>query len=381
MARSRRPQQSSVPQEPRAPRAKGRGGGGDRPPAKAADRPGPERDGGHAGGRERRGGRPQGEDHPATPAKRLELELPGGARPRLVAPVILAVSPGRDYELLDSGDGEKLERYGDLRVRRPENQAIWPRRLGTPEWENADALFTGDVEEEGLGRWQFPREPLGETWPLAHDGMSYLGRFTSFRHVGVFPEQAAHWAFVEDRIMARAKTGDAPRVLNLFGYTGLASLLAARAGAEVTHVDASKKAIGWARENQEIAGLLERPIRWICEDAVRYVEREVKRGSRYDVVLLDPPKFGRGPKGETWQLFEDLPYLVALTRALLSDTPDCVVLTAYSIRASFYSLGAVMGEAFRGLGGAIEAGELVIGEAGEEPRLLSTSLFCRWIAE
>ena len=323
----------------------------------------------------------QSATEPAPPAKRLDLPAPSGPRPGFVAPVILKVSPGKDYELLDSGDGEKLERYGPLSIRRPENQAIWPKRLGDGDWESADAAFSGDVEEEGLGRWQFPGAPLGETWPLSHDGLAYLGRFTSFRHVGVFPEQAAHWAFVEARIRSRAKAGPAPRLLNLFGYTGLASLLAARAGAEVTHVDASKKAIGWARENQAIAGLDDKPIRWICEDAVRYVEREVKRGSRYDMILLDPPKFGRGPKGETWQLFDDLPYLVALTRALLSENPDCVILTAYSIRSSFYSLGALMGEAFRGVGGKIEAGELVIGEAGAEPRLLSTSLFCRWIAD
>ncbi|WP_407936874.1 class I SAM-dependent methyltransferase [Jiella pelagia] len=308
------------------------------------------------------------------------LDPARGPRPELFAPTVLTVLPGRDYELVDSGEGEKLERYGPYRIRRPENQAVWPRRLGAKDWEHVDAAFSGDVEEEGLGRWQFPGEPLGETWPLSHDGLSYLGRFTSFRHVGVFPEQAAHWSFVEERIARRVREGGTPRLLNLFGYTGLASLLAARAGAEVTHVDASKKAIGWARENQEMAGLEDKPIRWICEDAVRYVEREVKRGSRYDMILLDPPKFGRGPKGETWQLFEDLPYLVALTRALVSERPDCVILTAYSIRSSFYSLGALMGEAFRGLSGRIEAGELVISEAGEEARLLSTSLFCRWIA-
>ncbi|MBP0616314.1 class I SAM-dependent methyltransferase [Jiella mangrovi] len=361
MARSRRSQQSSVSNEARRPPAKGRGGADDKPPRERPAR--------------------QSAAEPAVPAKRLDLAPAVGERPGLEAPVVLTVLPGKDYELVDSGDGEKLERYGDLRIRRPENQAIWPRRLGTKDWEGASAVFSGDVEEEGLGRWQFPGEPLGETWPMAHDGLSYLGRFTSFRHVGVFPEQAAHWAFVEDRIARRIRAGSTPRLLNLFGYTGLASLIAARAGAEVTHIDASKKAIGWARENQEMAGLLDKPIRWICEDAVRYVEREVKRGKSYDIILLDPPKFGRGPKGETWQLFDDLPYLVSLTRALLSQKPDCIVLTAYSIRSSFYSLGALMGEAFRGLSGKIEAGELVIGEAGDEPRLLSTSLFCRWIAD
>ncbi|MCB8839605.1 class I SAM-dependent methyltransferase [Aurantimonas sp. VKM B-3413] len=315
---------------------------------------------------------------PAAAAQRLDLPKREGARPPLDAPRVLTVRESEDYALIDSGAGEKLERYGPLRVRRPENQAIWSPRLGASDWNRADAVFTGDTDEEGTGRWRFPIEPLGETWPLSHEGLSYLGRFTSFRHVGVFPEQSAHWSFACEAI---ARAGRPVRLLNLFGYTGLASLLAARAGAEVTHVDASKKAIAWARENQEAAGLTDRPIRWICEDAVRYAEREVKRGSRYDAILLDPPKFGRGPKGEVWQLFDDLPYLVGLARELLSDRPLFVILTAYSIRASFYALSALMGEAFRGLGGRIEAGELIIEEQGEEPRLLSTSLFSRWIAD
>ncbi|BDA87053.1 SAM-dependent methyltransferase [Aureimonas sp. SA4125] len=299
-----------------------------------------------------------------------------GARPAERLPVILTVEPDADYALLDSGAGEKLERYGPLTVRRPENQAIWSKRLPDAAWEAADAIFTGDTDEEGLGRWRFPKVPLGETWPLQHRGLSYLGRFTSYRHTGVFPEQAGHWAFVTDAISAAKRP---VRVLNLFGYTGLASLLAARAGAEVTHVDASKKAILWARENQELAGLNEAPIRWICEDAVRYAEREVKRGSRYDIVLLDPPRFGRGPKGEVWQLLDDLPYLLDLCRDLLSERPLALILTAYSIRSSFYSLQALMTETLRGRGGTVESGELVIREAGAEARCLSTSLFSRWI--
>ncbi|WP_062208670.1 class I SAM-dependent methyltransferase [Aureimonas sp. AU12] len=305
---------------------------------------------------------------------------PAGARPEFRAPVVLTVEPTADYALLDSGDGEKLERYGPLTIRRPENQAIWPRRTGI-DWEGADAVFTGDTDEEGTGRWRFSSEAIGETWPMRQDALPYLGRFTSFRHVGVFPEQTVHWRFMTDAIEAALDTGSKPvRVLNLFGYTGLASLLAARAGAEVTHVDASKRAIAWARENAEIAGLSQKPIRWICEDAVRYAEREAKRGSHYDIILLDPPKFGRGPKGEVWQIFEDLPYLLALMRQLLSERPLALVLTAYSIRSSFYSLAALMGEQCRGLGGRIESGELVIREAGEDARLLSTSLFSRWVS-
>ena len=299
-----------------------------------------------------------------------------GPRPAERLPVILTVEPDGDYALLDSGAGEKLERYGPITVRRPENQAIWQRRLPDADWDAADAVFTGDTDEEGMGRWRFPKTPLGETWPLEHKGLSYLGRFTSFRHTGVFPEQAGHWAYVTDAIAAAKRP---VRVLNLFGYTGLASLLAARAGAEVTHVDASKKAILWARENQELAGLTDKPIRWICEDAVRYAEREVKRGSRYDIVLLDPPRFGRGPKGEVWQLLDDLPYLLDLCRSLMSDRPLALILTAYSIRSSFYSLQALMTETLRGMGGTVESGELIIREAGDEARCLSTSLFSRRI--
>ncbi len=174
-------------------------------------------------------------------ASRPPLEWPAGERPTTRAPLILTVEPGADYALLDSGDEEKLERYGPLVIRRPENQAIWPRRLPEKVWARADAAFTGDTDEEGTGRWRFGLEALGETWPMRQDGLDYLGRFTSFRHVGVFPEQAAHWRFMTDAIEA---AGRPVRVLNLFGYTGLASLLAARAGAEVTHVDASRRAIG-----------------------------------------------------------------------------------------------------------------------------------------
>ena len=216
------------------------------------------------------------------------------------------------------------------------------------EWDSADAVFTGDTDEEGMGRWRFPKAPLGETWPMKHDGIDYLGRFTSFRHVGVFPEQASHWDHMAELIR---KAGRPVKVLNLFGYTGLASLVAARAGAEVTHVDASKKAIGWARENQQIARLGDKPIRWICEDAMKFAEREERRGSFYDIILFDPPAYGRGPKGEVWQLFEDLPAMTDICRSILTPKPLAVVLTAYSIRASFFAIHALMRDTFAGMGG------------------------------
>lgn len=331
-------------------------------PRRGADRPAPAPGGRKPG--------PAQASPSRAPARRK------GALPAEVLPLILEVAPGDDYALLDSGAGRKLERYGPYVIERPEGQAIWQPALPASEWAKADAVFTGDTDEEGMGRWRFPREPLGETWPMAHDGIAYLGRFTSFRHVGVFPEQASHWRHMEGLI----RGADRPvRVLNLFGYTGLASLVAARAGAEVTHVDASRKAIGWARENQEMAGLSDRPIRWICEDAMKFVEREERRGSRYDIVLLDPPAYGRGPKGEVWQLFDNLPVMVDLCREILTARPLAMVLTAYSIRASFFAMHALVRDTFAGMGGRVESGELVIREASAR-RALSTSLFSRWVS-
>ena len=332
--------------------------------------------------RDRRGDNRSEPSRPATALKTRDagprpLARREGALPGENLPLILEVEPNEDYALLDSGGGEKLEQYGPYRIVRPEGQAIWQKALPDREWQRTDAVFTGNTDEEGMGRWRFPKAPLGETWPMRHDGIDYLGRFTSFRHVGVFPEQASHWDHMEALIRA---AGRPVKVLNLFGYTGLASLVAARAGAEVTHVDASRKAIGWARENQETARLGDKPIRWICEDAMKFAEREERRGSRYDIVLLDPPAYGRGPKGEVWQLFDDLPALVDICRSILTPKPLAVVLTAYSIRASFFAIHALMRDGFAGMGGRVESGELVIREKSAG-RALSTSLFSRWVAE
>jgi 23S rRNA (cytosine1962-C5)-methyltransferase len=278
-----------------------------------------------------------------------------------------------DYALLDSGDGRKLERYGRYRIVRPEEQALWSPRLKPADWEAADAVFVGIGEDEADGRWRYPR-PLGETWPLAWEGIRFLGRFTSFRHVGVFPEQETHWTWIKAAVEG---AGRPVKVLNLFAYTGIASLVAAAAGAEVTHIDASRKAIGWARENQRVAGLERLAIRWICEDAPRFVERELRRGNRYDGIILDPPKFGRGPKGEVWELFPALPAMMRACRALLSDDALFLILTAYSIRASFLSIDELAAECLADAGGLLESGELVLREEGGG-RALSTSLFSRW---
>ena len=240
-------------------------------------------------------------------------------------PGVMRTTAWADYALLDSGNGRKLERYGQYSVVRPEPQCLWTPKLPAEIWEQADAVFD-PTDEEDAGRWRFKTQPK-DTWPMAWREVRYKGRFTAFRHLAFFPEQAANWAWLDQRV--RAFNGQ-PKVLNLFGYTGVASLVCAAAGAAVTHVDASKKAIGWARENSTISGLDDRPIRWICEDARRYVQREARRGNRYDGIILDPPKYGRGPDGELWKLFENLPELAGLCAELLSSSASFLLLNAYA---------------------------------------------------
>jgi len=288
------------------------------------------------------------------------------------APGVMRTLGWSDYALLDSGHGRKLERYGPYSVVRPEPQCLWTPRLPAEVWDNADAVFD-PTDEEDAGRWRF-RDKAAETWPLAWKDVRFNGRFTAFRHLAFFPEQAANWAWLDERVRA---AGAAPKVLNLFGYTGVASLVCAAAGAAVTHVDASKKAIGWARENAALSGLQDRPIRWICEDARRYVQREARRGSRYDGIILDPPKYGRGPTGEVWRLFEDLPELAALCAELLSESASFLILNAYAARISGAALSGLLAERLQDRGGRIDWGELaLVEEAGD--RQIGLSFYARW---
>jgi 23S rRNA (cytosine1962-C5)-methyltransferase len=201
-----------------------------------------------------------------------------------------------------------------------------------------------------------------------------FGRFTAFRHLGFFPEQAANWAWLDEALRAGAPGA---RVLNLFGYTGVASLVCAAAGAQVTHVDASKRAIGWARENAELAGLADRPIRWLCEDARRWVQREARRGSRYQGIILDPPKYGRGPAGEVWRLYEDLPELARLCAELLAPDASFLIANVYAERISGLALAWLLREALAGRGGRIDWGELALAESAGE-RAIGLSFFARW---
>lgn len=294
---------------------------------------------------------------------------------QLRLPEVLVADGWPDYRLLDSGHGRRLEQVGRIRVIRPEPQAMWSPLLDEAEWDRADASFgPNEKSEEEAGNWRYRRE-LPESWAVSYDGLRFFGRFTPFRHLGFFPEQSTQWNWVA----ARAAASPQPlRILNLFGYTGVISLAAARAGAKVTHVDASKKAIGYARENQELAGLNDAPIRWIVEDARKFLAREVRRGAKYEGVILDPPKFGRGPKGEVWKVFEHLPALLADCRAVLSEQASFVILTAYAARLSPLSLQALMAESMPPEG-QIACGELALREASGG-RLVATALHARWSA-
>jgi 23S rRNA (cytosine1962-C5)-methyltransferase len=259
-------------------------------------------------------------------------------------------------------------------VVRPEPQCLWRPALDEAAWLSADAVFD-PADEEDAGHWRLAR-PTPATWPLAWRGVSFSARLTAFRHLGFFPEQAANWDWLDARLRA---SGKPLKILNLFGYTGVASLVCAAAGAAVTHLDASKKSVGFARENAALSGLAEAPVRWLCEDARKYVQREVRRGSRYDGIILDPPKYGRGPGGEVWRLHEDLPELMAGCAALLSGDASFLLLNAYSERISGLALAGLAADALAGRGGVIDWGELALmEEAGV--RGVGLSFFARWSA-
>lgn len=288
----------------------------------------------------------------------------------------------KDYELLDSGDGLKLERFGKYVFVRPESQAMWKRALKEADWRNVDAVFVPTGEESG-GHWDFKKK-VEEQWtlhyPLSLDRkkLSFKVMTTPGRHLGVFPEVAAHWDWFSELIYHRVheEQGEV-NVLNLFGYTGLASLAAAAAGAKVTHVDASKKSVGWARENQALSNLTEAPIRWIVDDALKFVQREARRGVKYDGIILDPPKFGRGPKGEVWEVYKSLPDLLNACRECLSANPLFVVTTIYAVRASAIHVAQAMDDMMKEFVGKIDSGELVTREKSAG-RLLSQAVFARW---
>lgn len=290
----------------------------------------------------------------------------------LVRDPVLMVGEGWEggYRLLDSGHGRKLEQFGPHAFIRPEPQAMWsPRQNG---WDAAGEFIPGS-DEDGGGRWQLAADLPEQGWPVSWNEVSFTAQPTPFRHLQFFPDMAPVWDWMRAQLdgMTEAET------MNLFGYTGVGSLALSRHG-RVTHVDASKKSVAQARENAALSGMEDRPIRWLVDDAAKFAAREVRRGNRYDGIILDPPKFGRGPKNETWRLEENLPALLADCRQLLDADSKFLFLTVYAVRMSSLALAGLVDELFSDMPGTIEHGDLAVHEVGEDSRLLPTAIFARW---
>jgi len=285
--------------------------------------------------------------------------------------VTLISEPRSDYTLIDSGNGRKYESYGDRHFIRPEPQAMWAPAL--EEWP-ADAEFFPGSDDDGGGRWYNNKPVPMDGWPLSwNDEVHFTASCTPFRHLGFFPDMDPVWRWMRGQLAGVAD----PVAMNLFGYTGVGTLALSAAGAQMVHVDASKKSVGQARANAEMSGMSDRPIRWIVDDAAKFVAREVRREKRYDGILLDPPKYGRGPEGEVWRLEEDLPELIANCRQLLDVNSKFLFLTVYAVRMSALALGGLLESHFADLGGKVEFGELAVREQGRG-MLLPTAIFARW---
>ena len=278
----------------------------------------------------------------------------------------IVAEPWADWGLIDCGSGQKLERYGPYQVVRPEPQAMWsPAR---DDWD-PDATFVPGSDEEGGGRWVQHRA-VPRQWELSRGAVRFNASLTPFRHLGFFPDMAPQWDWMRERAADAA-------VLNLFGYTGVGTLLLSEADARLVHVDASKKSVEQGKENARLSGMQERPIRWMVDDATKFTAREVRRARRYDGILLDPPKFGRGPTGEIWRLEENLAPLLADCRRLLDEDSRFLVLTVYAVRMSALAIGELVNQTLGDLGGTVKVGEMTV---REEARglLLPTAIFARW---
>jgi 23S rRNA (cytosine1962-C5)-methyltransferase len=277
-----------------------------------------------------------------------------------------------NYELIDSGNGRRLERFGEYVLDRPDPEVLWQKTLPEAEWGKADAIF----RESWINKSNVP-----ERWEMEENGIKFWAKLAPFKHTGVFPEQAGQWEYVNKQISK--STNDANRIgrqiniLNLFAYTGIASLFAAKAGAKVTHLDASRPAITWANENRDLNGMQDDPIRWIVDDAIKFTEREVKRGVKYDAIIMDPPVYGHGPAGEIWDFNKDFAKLLENCSKIISDNPLFVLVNAYAISSSSTTLANTLQGYFGKFGGNIENGELTLKETSAG-RLLSTGIWARW---
>jgi 23S rRNA (cytosine1962-C5)-methyltransferase len=277
-----------------------------------------------------------------------------------------------DYELIDSGDGDKLEKIGGYIIIRPDPRIIWMKKAPPETWQNADAVFarTGATQ----GNWNIKKQPP-IPWIISYHKLKFTLRPTEFKHIGLFPEQATNWNWIKNQI-----NGKPLKVLNLFAYTGGATLAALSAGAEVTHVDSVKSAIDWANDNLKASNLDSKPVRWIIDDASKFVEREIKRGSKYDGIIMDPPRFGRGSKGEVWKIEKDLPKLLETVKNILSDKPKFILINAYTADLSVIALVNTANDITNNLGGTSEFGELALQESFGK-RLVSNGIYYRWSNE
>ena len=287
----------------------------------------------------------------------------------------LVSEPEKDYELIDSGEGEKLERYGGVVLSRPDPQAIWPK--ANPEaWKDAAASFGGPVSRqggEGKGKWK-EKTKLPESWPINFGGLTFGIRLSAFKHTGIFPEHKPSWEWISGKIAGEKRKVS---VLNLFGYTGGATLAAAKAGAETVHLDGSKVAVSSAKENAKMSGLADKPIRWIIDDATAFVKREARRGNKYDGIVMDPPAYGHGPEGEMWQIEDDLLKMLFLCREIMSEKPLFILLNGYAAGYSAIGYANMLEEVFPFAKNGAERGEIGIRET-ERGIILPSGIFARW---
>ena len=269
-----------------------------------------------------------------------------------------------DYELLDSGDGRKLERFGRYVLARPCSQAMWRPTLPQSEWRRADATFDREDGNNWHGRANLPKE-----WQIETAGIRFKLGGTDFGHLGIFPEQRAEWRWIREKVESRF------RVLNLFAYSGGSTMAAALGGAEVCHLDASKGMVEWARENARLNGLAERPIRWIVDDAHKFMKREIRRGRRYDAIILDPPSFGRGAGGEMYKIERDLKETLALVKELLSEQPGFVLFSSHTPGLSVKVAENILGQLFPAA--RLESGEMLLEPSASTPFPCPSGIYCR----
>jgi len=286
--------------------------------------------------------------------------------------MILKIRKEDDYELIDSGEEEKLERYGSYVLRRPDPEALWSKSKDIL-WNNPDLKF---IREKEKTKWIINNN-VPKSWNIKYDDLTFSIKPTSFKHIGIFPEQISNWDWIEELINKSIKNKQEINVLNLFAYTGGASLICARAGARVCHVDSSKMAVSWARENAKLSNLEDKPIRWIVDDIITFLKREIRRGSKYDAIIMDPPSFGHGPAKELWKIEENFKELIESCRKVLSNKPLFILINGYTAGYSSITYQNILSDMMKEYNGVIESGELVIGEK-DDNRLLPCGIFARW---